>query len=128
MNASLSAIVTALSERIAVEPDREKRAKLQDARELVRDCLWDTEVAMQYGDSRKIIDAQNLALRHLAGALRCALGPPGASVDAAVGHGHVNRAIVEIERAEALVKHTDDPFDPEAEVVAEVIRLNTKAS
>lgn len=64
---------------------------------------------MQYGDARRIIDAQNLAIRHLAAALRCALGLPDFNHGAATGHKHVDHAIAEIELAESVARNTDDP-------------------
>lgn len=69
---------------------------------------------MIYGDQAAITSAHNQALRRLAAALRCALGDPERSQDAATGHGHVNAAINAIEQAEAAAVHTNDPIQVES--------------
>lgn len=61
-----------------------------------------------YGDALALANAQNLALRHLCAALRCVLGEPEASPDAATGHTHIENALMHIEAAEQAVRHTND--------------------
>jgi hypothetical protein len=63
---------------------------------------------MQYGDQRTIDQDQNAAIRHLAAALRCALGPTEASRGATTGHDHIDAAIKFVEKAEAAAEHTND--------------------
>ena len=66
------------------------------------------------GDHATITSAHNQALRRLAAAARCSLGPPESSPDAATGHAHVDAAIAAIERAEEAASNTRDPQPTDA--------------